>query len=146
MVEHNLAKVRVASSSLVSRSRWIPNGGTSLSGFFFEHSKRSPCPGGGIGRHAGLKILWPVMAVRVQVPPGVLNQREKQSESKVLTSDFLFSFCSPLSLSSEASLLTLTLTLTLTLALYIGFLCHSIPHQCQIQAFSFAVFEGNAGE
>ena len=94
MVEHNLAKVRVASSSLVSRSGWIPNGGTSLSGFFFEQLQRSPCPGGGIGRHAGLKILWPVMAVRVQVPPGVLNQREKQSESKVLTSDFLFSFCS----------------------------------------------------
>ena len=29
------------------------------------------CPGGGIGRHAGLKILWPEMAVRVQVPPRV---------------------------------------------------------------------------
>jgi hypothetical protein len=29
------------------------------------------CPGGGIGRHAGLKILWSVMAVRVQVPPRV---------------------------------------------------------------------------
>jgi hypothetical protein len=28
-------------------------------------------PGGGIGRHAGLKILWLVIAVRVQVPPGV---------------------------------------------------------------------------
>ena len=27
--------------------------------------------GGGIGRHEGLKILWPVMAVRVQVPPAV---------------------------------------------------------------------------
>ena len=25
-------------------------------------------PDGGIGRHAGLKILWPVMAVRVQFP------------------------------------------------------------------------------
>ena len=29
------------------------------------------CPGGGIGRHAGLKILWPVMAVRVQFPSRV---------------------------------------------------------------------------
>ena len=49
LVEHNLAKVRVASSSLVFRSllrmlEWWN------------------------GRHEGLKILWPVMAVRVQVP------------------------------------------------------------------------------
>ena len=28
---------------------------------------------GGIGRHEGLKILWPVMAVRVQVPLAVLR-------------------------------------------------------------------------
>ena len=28
---------------------------------------------GGIGRHEGLKILWPVMAVRVQVPLAVLK-------------------------------------------------------------------------
>ena len=31
------------------------------------------CPGGGSGRHAGLKILWPERAVRVQVPPRVQN-------------------------------------------------------------------------
>ena len=42
LVEHNLAKVRVASSSLVFRS--------SLKG----------CSNGGIGRHEGLKIPWPV--------------------------------------------------------------------------------------
>ena len=48
LVEHNLAKVGVASSSLVFRS--------------------TGCSNGGIGRHEGLKILWPVMAVRVQVP------------------------------------------------------------------------------
>ncbi len=42
LVEHNLAKVRVASSSLVFRS--------SLNG----------CSNGGIGRHAGLKIPWPL--------------------------------------------------------------------------------------
>ena len=29
------------------------------------------CPGGGIGRHAGLKILWLVIAVRVQLPSRV---------------------------------------------------------------------------
>ena len=28
------------------------------------------CPGGGIGRRAGLKILYAAMHVRVQVPPG----------------------------------------------------------------------------
>ena len=42
LVEHNLAKVRVASSSLVFRS--------SLKG----------CSNGGIGRHEGLKIPWPL--------------------------------------------------------------------------------------
>ena len=31
----------------------------------------SGCPGGGTGRHAGLKILWAAMFVRVQVPPRV---------------------------------------------------------------------------
>ena len=31
---------------------------------------------GGIGRHEGLKILWPVMAVRVQVPLAVLNKKK----------------------------------------------------------------------
>ena len=41
LVEHNLAKVRVASSSLVFRS-------FSLKG----------CSNGGIGRHEGLKIPW----------------------------------------------------------------------------------------
>ena len=45
LVEHNLAKVRVV-----------------LKG----------CSNGGIGRHEGLKIPWPVMAVRVQVPLRVL--------------------------------------------------------------------------
>ena len=44
LVEHNLAKVRVAGSSPVFRS--------SL--------KRKGCSNGGIGRHEGLKILWPL--------------------------------------------------------------------------------------
>ena len=52
LVEHNLAKVGVASSSLVCRS---------IKG----HTGRR---NGGIGRHEGLKIPWPVMAVRVRVP------------------------------------------------------------------------------
>ena len=33
-----------------------------------EHNLGKGCPDGGIGRHEGLKIPWPVMAVRVQVP------------------------------------------------------------------------------
>ncbi len=40
LVEHDLAKVGVAGSSPVFRSVLL-------------------CPGGGIGRHAGLKILCP---------------------------------------------------------------------------------------
>ena len=55
LVEHNLAKVGVASSSLVFRS------------FTFYLGYRN----GGIGRHEGLKIPWPVMAVRVRVPLAV---------------------------------------------------------------------------
>jgi hypothetical protein len=35
------------------------------------------CPGGGIGRHAGLKILWPAMAVSVQVRSGARLSRSK---------------------------------------------------------------------
>ena len=58
LVEHNLAKVGVASSSLVCRS---------IKG----HTGRR---NGGIGRHEGLKIPWPVMAVRVRVP--LAAQRE----------------------------------------------------------------------
>ena len=54
LVEHNLAKVRVASSSLVFRSPFLR---------MLEWWN---------GRHEGLKILWPVMAVRVQVPLRVL--------------------------------------------------------------------------
>ena len=51
LVERNLAKVEVAGSNPVFRSK-LPK-----------------CSSGGIGRHAGLKIQWAVMPVRVQVPP-----------------------------------------------------------------------------
>ena len=61
LVEHNLAKVRVASSSLVFRS-------------FLKG-----CSNGGIGRHEGLKIPWPVMAVRVQVPLRVRRKANRCS-------------------------------------------------------------------
>ena len=53
LVERDLAKVEVAGSNPVFRSR-LP---------------KNICSSGGIGRHAGLKIQWVVMPVRVQVPP-----------------------------------------------------------------------------
>ena len=44
---------------------------------------------GGIGRHEGLKILWPVMAVRVQVPLAVQSQKEVLN-IKMLSTFFCF--------------------------------------------------------
>gem|GEM_PF-654395 len=71
LVEHDLAKVGVASPSLVFRSKKIPNR------FWFGIFCLQPvyrvckgCPGGGIGRRAGLKILYAAMRVRVQFPSG----------------------------------------------------------------------------
>jgi hypothetical protein len=61
LVEHDLAKVGVAGSSPVFRSFLF----VSLPDNRLANIIR---PDGGIGRHAGLKILWPVMAVRVQFP------------------------------------------------------------------------------
>ena len=56
-----------------------------------EFEPRFPLQGrsnGGIGRHEGLKILWPVMAVRVQVP---LRVPSKDScESMIYRSLFFF--------------------------------------------------------
>jgi hypothetical protein len=68
LVEHDLVKVGVASSSLVFRSLILSRN----SGIFFQNdsdlSGRSP--GGEIGRHAGLKILFAAMQVTVQVRSG----------------------------------------------------------------------------
>jgi hypothetical protein len=52
LVEHNLAKVRVAGSNLVFRSK-----SSIIDGIFYFESFGFR-PGGGIGRHAGLKILF----------------------------------------------------------------------------------------
>jgi hypothetical protein len=61
LVEHNLAKVRVAGSNLVFRSK------ISISTVDFFLS----CPDGGIGRHAGLKILFAEKASAGSIPaPG----------------------------------------------------------------------------
>ncbi len=67
LVEHHLAKVRVAGSNLVFRS--YNQFQTRRFGIFYLRTMRGR-PGGGIGRHAGLKILFAAMRVRVQVPPG----------------------------------------------------------------------------
>ena len=65
LVEHDLAKVGVASSSLVFRSKALE---------WWNALRRS---NGGIGRHEGLKIPWPVMAVRVQVPLRVRAEADR---------------------------------------------------------------------
>lgn len=63
LVEHDLAKVGVASSSLVFRSSLnIP---MQFVGIFCMLK----CPSGGIGRHEGLKILWPLRLCRFE--PGL---------------------------------------------------------------------------
>ena len=71
LVERNLAKVEVAGSNPVFRSFFM---------FIIEGSD------GGIGRHAGLKIQWAAMPVRVQVP---LRVRLKQSLLSSESNDFL---------------------------------------------------------
>jgi hypothetical protein len=62
LVEHDLAKVGVAGSSPVFRSRKFH---LVRMEFFLVH------PGGGIGRHAGLKILFRSNGVWVQLPSRV---------------------------------------------------------------------------
>ncbi len=71
LVEHDLAKVGVAGSSPVFRSKSFRQ---PAEGFFLQGG-----PGGGIGRHAGLKILWPARAVTVQLRSGalIINQLER---------------------------------------------------------------------
>ena len=75
MVEHDLAKVGVASPSLVFRSKdsicLMADGIFFAAHFLLPEVFRSP--GGGIGRRAGLKILFAVMRVRVQFPSGALS-------------------------------------------------------------------------
>ncbi len=63
LVEHDLAKVGVAGSNPVSRS---------LSNRSSFGRILSMGPGGGIGRHAGLKILWPLRPCRFDPGPGYI--------------------------------------------------------------------------
>ena len=94
LVEHDLAKVGVAGSSPVFRSK----SSLEQEGIFFtlrsfsEEGRNPPSlnlpagrqgfggrgrPGGGIGRHAGLKILWPAMAVSVQLRSGAQKKSDQ---------------------------------------------------------------------
>ena len=56
LVEHDLAKVGVASSNLVFRSNPFS---AKKKGFIFEGLDTTKGSDGGTGRHAGLKILFP---------------------------------------------------------------------------------------
>ena len=69
LVEHDLAKVGVAGSSPVFRSTILL---PTAEDFFCPPPAccRQTRPGGEIGRHAGLKILWPARAVSVQLRSG----------------------------------------------------------------------------
>ena len=62
--------------------------------------------GGGIGRHEGLKILWPVMAVRVQVPPAVPRIRKRASASLLVSALLLIIAGGAVGLTKEVPLST----------------------------------------
>ncbi|EAS20456.1 hypothetical protein BBFL7_01344 [Flavobacteria bacterium BBFL7] len=66
-VEHHLAKVEVAGSNPVFRSKSVLKKIFIIPMMCRGHNRSS----GGIGRHVGLKIQWVVMPVRVQVPSRV---------------------------------------------------------------------------
>ena len=49
-------------------------------------SLQTVCRNGGIGRHEGLKIPWPVMAVRVRVPLAALLLKSYAHEANSIHS------------------------------------------------------------
>src|SRR5690606_9823857 len=85
LVERNLAKVEVASSNLVFRSK---------RSLLLAKRKRDlllkdhPCLDGGTGRHAGLKILFALKRVRVRFPLQVRNVQKRNNPAPIL--EFLF--------------------------------------------------------
>ena len=72
-----------------AQQRWKatfnPDWNTRINFFFCVNHKclhlRTFCPGGGTGRHAGLKILWPLRLYGFDSRPGYKNQSECESES-----------------------------------------------------------------
>jgi hypothetical protein len=80
LVEHHLAKVRVAGSNLVFRSELNPFA-QQMDFFFTKKCSLMYCPGGGIGRHAGLKILFAEKASAGSSPaPGTFEVRSTKWE------------------------------------------------------------------
>ena len=79
LVEHHLAKVRVAGSNLVFRSEKFHSTENVGWNFLFRFILEFEHPGGGTGRHAGLKILWSKRPYGFDSRPGY-NYRTKQKE------------------------------------------------------------------
>jgi hypothetical protein len=75
LVEHDLAKVGVAGSSPVFRSKSRRWRDFFCLAILALAKMANTSPGGGIGRHAGLKILWTAMSVTVQLRSGALLKR-----------------------------------------------------------------------
>ena len=67
LVEHYLAKVRVAGSNLVFRSWLYPDTEIRNRDFYYRYICTTG-PGGGTGRHAGLKILFAEYASTGSIP------------------------------------------------------------------------------
>jgi hypothetical protein len=81
LVERHLAKVEVAGSSLVSRSKRFEQSNLFLLVHLLPTGR-----GGGTGRHAGLKILFALKRVRVRFPPAV----HKQTKASAFAEAFVF--------------------------------------------------------
>ena len=101
---HNKRKQLIWQSTTLPRSGWPVRARSSaqyplLVGVFFFIFSASP--GGGIGRHAGLKILWPAMAVTVQLRSGALLK--KRLRSRLLFLSLLFYFFCPIISSASIS-------------------------------------------
>jgi hypothetical protein len=91
LVEHDLAKVGVAGSSPVFRSKIFPT----LFGIFFGcRCENALCiaacfySGGGTGRHAGLKILFPATGVTVR-----FRSRVQRKKGQIVNSNLAFLLC-----------------------------------------------------
>ena len=89
MVEHHLAKVEVAGSNPVFRStidsaRLRLCSAAAKWSFLFQVQE---CSGGGIGRHVGLKIQWPLW------PCGFKSRSEYDEESSYEVRAFFMEQC-----------------------------------------------------
>ena len=90
LVEHDLAKVGVASSNLVFRSKK-----RRLAPFLLFGCEPNGRPGGGIGRHVGLKIQWALARAGSSPAPGTENRVSVKSESDEHSLFFALNFFTP---------------------------------------------------